>query len=78
MEDPMPEQHCPDCRLTIPLAAGEARGGPCPRCGAPLADEPRPLFRRLRPALSPDAVRREMAARGGRFGRGHPPVPGRR
>jgi hypothetical protein len=63
-------QHCPDCRLTVHLDAGEPGGGPCPRCGARLADEPRSLFEQASPArfgrsqLRPEAVRRLMAVRG--------------
>jgi hypothetical protein len=83
MEALMPYQHCPSCRLTVHLADDEPGGRPCPRCGAKLADEPRPLFdlppvpsRRLsrEPAgprsLSPEAVRSMLARRGGR--RAHP------
>jgi uncharacterized paraquat-inducible protein A len=69
MEAFMTYQHCPDCRLTVHLAIGEDRGGPCPRCGAELADEPRSLFTRPASALSADAVRTVMAVRGGRFRR---------
>jgi hypothetical protein len=76
MEAPMPYQHCPDCRLTVHLAIGDERDGRCPRCGGTLADEPRPLFRRPRPAPSADAVRLAMAARGGRFRREPPRVTG--
>jgi len=76
----MPYQHCPQCRLTVHLEDGEATGGPCPRCGATLADEPRSLFgeaalrRFARPAsnLTPAAVRDVMAVRGGRFRRAAP------
>lgn len=64
----MPYQHCPDCRLTVHLAVGEDRGGPCPRCGAELADEPRSLFSRAPSGLTADAVRTMMAVRGGRAG----------
>jgi uncharacterized paraquat-inducible protein A len=69
MEAFMPYQHCPDCRLTVHLAIGEDRGGPCPRCGGTLSDEPRSLFARPVSALSADAVRTVMAVRGGRFRR---------
>jgi hypothetical protein len=83
MEDlPMPYQHCPSCRLTVHIADGEARGGPCPRCGEPLADEPRSLFAAVPPVRSrrfgragapagptPEAVRTAMARRGGRWRR---------
>ena len=66
----MPYQHCQDCRLTVHLAIGEDRGGPCPRCGGTLSDEPRPLFaRRTASSLTADAVRDVMAVRGGRFRR---------
>jgi hypothetical protein len=69
----MPYQHCPDCRLTVHLAIGEDRDGPCPRCGGTLADEPRSLFaRRPASALSADAVRDVIAVRGGRFRRSAP------
>jgi hypothetical protein len=81
MEDPMPYQHCPACRLTVHVADGEARGEPCPRCGEALADEPRSLFavppvrsrrfgRAESPAgLTPEAVRTVLARRGGRWRR---------
>ena len=65
----MSYQHCPECRLTVHLAIGEDRDGPCPRCGATLSDEPRSLFTRPPSALSADAVRTVMAVRGGRFRR---------
>lgn len=85
----MPYQHCPRCRLTVHVADGEAAGGPCPRCGEPLADEPRSLFavppvrsrrfsRGAVPAgLTPEAVRTVLARRGGRWRRdplGHRPA----
>jgi hypothetical protein len=74
----MPYQHCPDCRLTVHLDGGEDRDGPCPRCGATLADEPRPFFPRLRSAPSPETVRTVMAARGGRFRHESGPLSGSR
>jgi uncharacterized paraquat-inducible protein A len=77
MEASMPYQHCPDCRLTVHLAIGEDRDAPCPRCGATLADEPRPLFRRPRRAPSAEAVRSAMAVRGGRFRPDGPRLSGR-
>jgi hypothetical protein len=72
MEVPMRYQHCPACRLTVHLDAGDEGHGPCPRCGATLADEPRSLFaappprRFARSKLRPEAVRRILAVRGGR------------
>jgi hypothetical protein len=75
MEVPMRYQHCPACRLTVHLDAGEAGHRPCPRCGATLADEPRSLFapapagRFARSKLRPEAVRSMLALRGGRNGR---------
>jgi hypothetical protein len=87
MEEPMPYLHCPNCRLTVHAADGEPLGAPCPRCGEPLADEPRSLFaeppvrsrRFSRPPaptrLTPEAVRAVLARRGGRWRReGAPPV----
>lgn len=78
----MPYQHCPACRLTVHLADGEPHGGPCPRCGETLADQPRSLFavppvrsrrfaRGQAPAPGPttEAVRTAMARRGGRWRR---------
>ena len=65
----MPYQHCPDCRLTVHLAVGEDKNGPCPRCGGTLADEPRSLFARKPSELTADAVRNVMSVRGGRFRR---------
>ena len=62
----MPYQHCPDCRLTVYLDDEVVRDGPCPRCGAQLADEPRRLFAAT---LDPEAVRLVMQTRGGRFSR---------
>jgi hypothetical protein len=88
MEDPMPYQHCPRCRLTVHLADGEPEGGPCPRCGETLAGEPRSLFavppvrarrsaRTPSAALTPEAVRTVLARRGGRWRRDAAPPPGR-
>ena len=67
----MPYQHCPDCRLTVHLDDEVVRDGPCPRCGARLADEPRRLFATgtERPTLDPEAVRTVMQRSGGRFSR---------
>jgi hypothetical protein len=81
MEDPMPYQHCPHCRLTVHLEDDEPVGGPCPRCGELLADKPRSLFaappvrsRRFARAPvptgpTPEAVRTVLARRGGRWRR---------
>jgi hypothetical protein len=76
MEVRMRYQHCPACRLTVRLDAGDAGGHPCPRCGETLADEPRSLFAEAPPArrfarskLRPEAVRSVLALRGGRSGR---------
>jgi hypothetical protein len=75
----MPYQHCPSCRLTVHLREGEVTDGPCPRCGATLADLPRRLFAAAPPpsapaasfarGLDPELVRAVMAGRGGRFRR---------
>jgi hypothetical protein len=72
----MPYQHCPSCRLTVHVPADTDDGGPCPRCGAELADEPRSLFahpaeagrftRPTPPRISSAAVRDALAVRGGR------------
>jgi hypothetical protein len=85
MEDHMPYQHCPDCRLTVHVADGDPGGGPCPRCGATLADEPRSLFavppvrsrrfgRTVPAGPTPEAVRTVLARRGGRWRRGGGPT----
>jgi hypothetical protein len=73
MEACMPYLHCPGCRITVHLAAGEDPG-PCPRCGETLAETPRSLFTRRTSGLTPDAVRSVLAVRGGRFRPGRPPV----
>ena len=71
----MPYQHCPSCRMTVHLDEEDPTGGPCPRCGTVMTDEPRPLFAapvpgrrftRTPSTLKPDAVRRLMAGRGRR------------
>jgi hypothetical protein len=68
----MPHQHCPTCKLTVHLADGGARGGPCPRCGAALADEPPRVLGVPAPALDPETVRGVLARRGGRLQRTAP------
>jgi hypothetical protein len=66
----MPYQHCPACRLTVHLDDEVVPGGPCPRCGAALADEPRRLFADAVPrAVDANAVRLMMHRTGGRFSR---------
>jgi hypothetical protein len=80
MEASMAYQHCTNCRLTVHVAEGEVLDGPCPRCGQPLADEPRSLFavppvrsrrfdRSPAAGLTPEAVRGVLARRGGRWRR---------
>jgi hypothetical protein len=87
MEDRMPYQHCPSCRLTVRLDAHDRGGHPCPRCGDRLADEPASLFveppptsrrfSRAASTLTPDAVRSVLAVRGGRYRRDGSSLPGR-
>jgi len=66
----MPYQHCPDCRLTVHLDDEILSGGPCPRCGATLQDEPRRLFGDTAArSVDPEAVRSLLNRSGGRFSR---------
>jgi hypothetical protein len=65
----MPYQHCRTCHLTVHLDDEAVRNGPCPRCGARLADEPRRRFATAPSSLDPEAVRTMLVARGGRFKR---------
>lgn len=68
----MPYQYCPACRLTVHAADGVAAGGPCPRCGDALAEEPRPLIGSPPTGLDPEAVRVLLHRFGGRFQPGPP------
>ena len=69
----MPYQHCQRCRLSVHLDDEVVRDGPCPRCGAALADEPRRLFADVPPRnLDPTTVRTVLQRSGGRFSRRAP------